>query len=257
MRIAQIAPLTEAIPPKLYGGTERVIYWLTEELVALGHDVTLFASGDSRTSAKLAGLAGALRLDAAVRDPCPAHGDAGAGAAAGGRIRRAALPSRLLSVLAVFAPIDAVPDHAPRPSRPAGAPAGVPTFSSIPCRFHPTHSGNRAASTAGSQRSITACRNTLTPQPVNQLICACFGRISPRKGRRSRDPHCRALRLAAQIAAKVDRVERIISREQIDPLLDLAAFEYIGESATARSRPSSAAPSRCSCRSIGPSRSAW
>jgi hypothetical protein len=53
MRIAQIAPLTEAIPPKLYGGTERVISWLTEELVALGHDVTLFASGDSHTSAKL------------------------------------------------------------------------------------------------------------------------------------------------------------------------------------------------------------
>ena len=48
MRIAQVAPLTEAVPPKLYGGTERVVYWLTEELVALGHDVTLFASGDSR-----------------------------------------------------------------------------------------------------------------------------------------------------------------------------------------------------------------
>jgi hypothetical protein len=47
MRIAQRAPLPEAIPPKLYGGTERLIYWLTEELVALGHDVTLFASGDS------------------------------------------------------------------------------------------------------------------------------------------------------------------------------------------------------------------
>ena len=47
MRIAQVAPLTEAIPPKLYGGTERVVHWLTEELVALGHDVTLFASGDS------------------------------------------------------------------------------------------------------------------------------------------------------------------------------------------------------------------
>ena len=45
MRIAQVAPLTEAIPPKLYGGTERVVYWLTEELVALGNDVTLFASG--------------------------------------------------------------------------------------------------------------------------------------------------------------------------------------------------------------------
>ena len=46
MRIAQVAPLTEAIPPKLYGGTERVVHWLTEELVALGHDVTLFGSGN-------------------------------------------------------------------------------------------------------------------------------------------------------------------------------------------------------------------
>ena len=46
MRVAQIAPLTEAIPPELYGGTERVISWLTDELVALGHEVVLFASGD-------------------------------------------------------------------------------------------------------------------------------------------------------------------------------------------------------------------
>lgn len=53
MRIAQISPLFESVPPKRYGGTERVVHWLTEELVALGHDVTLFASGDSRTSAKL------------------------------------------------------------------------------------------------------------------------------------------------------------------------------------------------------------
>ena len=51
MRIAQISPLFEAVPPKLYGGTERVVYSLTEELVAMGHDVTLFASGDSITSA--------------------------------------------------------------------------------------------------------------------------------------------------------------------------------------------------------------
>src|SRR5438046_2667384 len=66
MRIAQIAPLTEAIPPKLYGGTERVISWLADELVALGHDVVLFASGDSQTSANLeACWPKALRLDAA------------------------------------------------------------------------------------------------------------------------------------------------------------------------------------------------
>ena len=53
MRIAQVAPLYESVPPKLYGGTERVVSWLTEELVRLGHEVTLFASGDSMTKARL------------------------------------------------------------------------------------------------------------------------------------------------------------------------------------------------------------
>src|ERR1700676_2818884 len=74
MRIAQVAPLTEAVPPRLYGGTERVVHWLTEELVALGNDVTLFASGDSRTSAKLdATWPKALRLDGSVRDANALH----------------------------------------------------------------------------------------------------------------------------------------------------------------------------------------
>ena len=74
MRIAQVAPLTESVPPKLYGGTERVVHWLTEELVALGNDLTLFASGDSRTSAKLdATWPKALRLDGSVRDPNAIH----------------------------------------------------------------------------------------------------------------------------------------------------------------------------------------
>ena len=53
LRIAQVAPLYESVPPQLYGGTERVVSWLTEELVGLGHDVTLFASGDSQTSGHL------------------------------------------------------------------------------------------------------------------------------------------------------------------------------------------------------------
>src|SRR5882672_1017588 len=74
MRIAQVAPLTEAVPPKLYGGTERVVSWLTEELVSLGHDVTLFASGDSRTTAKLEPMwPRALRLDDSVLDPMALH----------------------------------------------------------------------------------------------------------------------------------------------------------------------------------------
>jgi glycosyltransferase involved in cell wall biosynthesis len=72
MKIAQIAPLMESVPPRLYGGTERVVSHLTEELVRLGHDVTLFASGDSITSASLISCATvALRLDPNVIDPIP------------------------------------------------------------------------------------------------------------------------------------------------------------------------------------------
>ena len=64
MKIAQVAPLYESVPPKLYGGTERVVSYLTEELVRLGHEVTLYASGDSETSARLRSICGrALRLE--------------------------------------------------------------------------------------------------------------------------------------------------------------------------------------------------
>src|SRR6266568_8504840 len=69
MQIAQVAPLTEAVPPKFYGGTERVVSYLTDALVDLGHEVTLFASGDSLTKAKLAPIwPRALRLDPSVKD---------------------------------------------------------------------------------------------------------------------------------------------------------------------------------------------
>ena len=72
MKIAQIAPLMESVPPRLYGGTERVVSYLTEELVAQGHDVTLFASGDSITAANLVPCCTqALRLDTAVSDVVP------------------------------------------------------------------------------------------------------------------------------------------------------------------------------------------
>jgi glycosyltransferase involved in cell wall biosynthesis len=74
MRIAQVAPLHERVPPVLYGGTERVVSYLTEELVAQGQEVTLFASGDSLTHAKLvAGSERSLRLDERVTDPLPHH----------------------------------------------------------------------------------------------------------------------------------------------------------------------------------------
>ena len=74
MRIAQIAPLYESVPPKAYGGTERVVSYLTEELVRAGHDVTLFASGDSITSAELvAGSQRSLRLDESCIEPLAHH----------------------------------------------------------------------------------------------------------------------------------------------------------------------------------------
>ena len=74
MRIAQVAPLYERVPPLLYGGTERVVSYLTEELVALGHDVTLFASGDSITRARLVPCCErSLRLDKRVIDPLAHH----------------------------------------------------------------------------------------------------------------------------------------------------------------------------------------
>jgi glycosyltransferase involved in cell wall biosynthesis len=74
MRIAQIAPLFESVPPSLYGGSERVVSWLTEELVRLGHEVTLFASGDSRTSARLVpACEKALWRDRVCRETFPHH----------------------------------------------------------------------------------------------------------------------------------------------------------------------------------------
>src|SRR5688572_29821501 len=74
MKIAQLAPLVEAVPPRLYGGTERVVSYLTEELVAQGHEVTLFATGDSETAAELVPIAPrALRLEGTTRDPVAPH----------------------------------------------------------------------------------------------------------------------------------------------------------------------------------------
>ena len=74
MRIAQIAPLAESVPPKLYGGTERVVSWLTDELAELGHEVTLFASGNSQTKAKLVPVCPrALRLGKPRNDPTAAQ----------------------------------------------------------------------------------------------------------------------------------------------------------------------------------------
>src|SRR5215510_13419984 len=73
MKIAQVSPLFESVPPKLYGGTERVVSYLSEGLVQLGHEVTLFASCDSVTSARLAPAGASLRLGQGPQDPLARH----------------------------------------------------------------------------------------------------------------------------------------------------------------------------------------
>jgi len=232
MRIAQIAPLTEAVPPKLYGGTERVIAWLTEELVALGHDVTLFASGDSHTSARIEAIwPRALRLDTSVRDPMGLH------MAMLEQVRRQSdqfdvlhfhldyYPFSLFSrqttpfITTLHGRLD-LPEHQPV----------FTTFSSMPV-ISISNSQRRPVPQAGWVKTIYhgLPADLLTPKPVRPSYLAFLGRISPEK---SVD---RAIRIAERcglpikIAAKIDRADRDYFEEQIRPLMSLPFVEYLGE----------------------------
>src|ERR1041385_6941282 len=232
MRIAQIAPLTEAIPPKLYGGTERVVHWLTEELVALGHEVTLFASGDSCTSAKLEAFwPRALRLDGSVRDPNALH------MMMLEHVRRRTDEFDFLHFHLDYYPFSLF-ERQPTPwlttlhgrlDLPEHQPV-FDTFSSAP-----------VVSISNSQRRplpqaswITTIHhgipaNLLVPKPVKPSYLAFLGRIAPEKR------VDRAIRIAEQcgiplkIAAKVDKVDQDYFSEQIKPMLANGHCEYIGE----------------------------
>src|SRR5579863_2577523 len=232
MHIAQVAPLTEAIPPKLYGGTERVVSWLTEELIALGHDVTLFASGDSETSARLEAVwPRALRLDGAVRDPNALH------MLMLERVYRHAsefdflhchldyYPFSLFSrqatpfVTTLHGRLD-LPEHQPV----------FDTFSSVPV-VSISNAQRRPLPQAHWVRTVHhgLPERLLMPKPVKPSYFAFLGRIAPEKG-------CdRAIRIAQhcgmplKIAAKVDRVDREYFDEQINPLIKASHSEYIGE----------------------------
>jgi glycosyltransferase involved in cell wall biosynthesis len=232
MHIAQIAPLTEAIPPKLYGGTERVVHWLTEELVALGHDVTLFASGDSCTSARLeASWPRALRLDSSVRDPNALH------MMMLERVRRHAdefdfmhfhldyYPFSLFSrqavpfVTTLHGRLD-LPEHQPV----------FTTFSSAPV-VSISDAQRRPLPQAGWVRTIYhgLPQQLLTPLPAKRQYFAFLGRIAPEKGVNRAISIARQCGVPLRIAAKVDKVDREYFDETIRPLLDGPNTEYIGE----------------------------
>lgn len=232
MRIAQIAPLTEAIPPRLYGGTERVVSWLTEELVALGHQVALYASGDSVTSATLRSVwPRALRLDGSIHDACALH------AVVMETVRREAHefdvlhfhldyhPFSLFSrqptpfVTTLHGRLD-LPEHQPV----------FDTFASVPV-VSISDAQRQPLPQANWVRTIHhgLPTHSLLPLPRPRRYLAALGRISPEKG------FDRAIRIAQRcgmplkIAAKVDAVDRDYFATEIAPLLRLPHVEYIGE----------------------------
>jgi glycosyltransferase involved in cell wall biosynthesis len=232
MRIAQVAPLTEAVPPKLYGGTERVVAWLSDELVERGHDVTLVATGDSTTSASLEAVwPRALRLDGSVRDPNSLHM-----MMLEHVFRRAKdfdlihfhldyYPFSLFSrqsvpfVTTLHGRLD-LPEHHPV----------FETFSSIPV-VSISNAQRRPVPQAGWRRTVYhgLPETLLTPRPIRPSYLAFLGRIAPEKraDRAIRIAH--RCNLPLKIAAKVDAVDRDYFDAEIRPLLDLGNVEFVGE----------------------------
>jgi glycosyltransferase involved in cell wall biosynthesis len=234
MRIAQVAPLTEAVPPRLYGGTERVVHWLTEELVALGHDVTLFASGDSETSARLeACWPKALRLDGSVRDPNALH------MVMLERVRRKCdadefdmlhfhldyypfslfhrQPTPFLTTL--HGRLD-LPEHQPV----------FDTFCDVPL-VSISDSQRRAVQQANWARTIHhgLPHNLLTPRAVRPSYLAVLGRIAPEKGVDRAIDIARRSGIPLKIAAKIDVSDRDYYNDVVRPMIAQPGIEYIGE----------------------------
>jgi glycosyltransferase involved in cell wall biosynthesis len=235
MRIAQISPLHEAVPPKLYGGTERVISWLTEELVALGHDVTLFASGDSVTSARLEAMwPKALRLDGSVRDPNALHSTMlehvfqRAGDFDLLHFHLDYYPFSLFSrqnvpfVTTLHGRLD-LPEHQPM----------FQTFSTMPV-VSISDSQRRPVSQANWIRTIHhgLPENLLQPQqpqPAKPGYLAFLGRISAEK-RLDLAIHIAArCGLPLKVAAKIDNADRDYYEANIRGLLGVGDVQYIGE----------------------------
>jgi glycosyltransferase involved in cell wall biosynthesis len=239
MYIAQIAPLAEAVPPKFYGGTERVIHWLTEELVALGHDVTLFASGDSVTSARLESVwPRALRLDGSVRDPNALH------MAMLERVRQQANEFDFLHFHLDYYPFSLfcrqpVPFVTTLHGR-LDLPEHEPVFATFPSSpvISISDSQRRPIQQANWVRTIYhgLPRELLMPVKATPSYLAFLGRIAPEKG------IDRAISIASKcgvplrIAAKVDKMDREYFNQKIHPQLDGRNVEYIGE-ITDREKP--------------------
>ena len=232
MRIAQVSPLHEAIPPKFYGGTERVVSWLTEELVALGHDVTLFASGDSITSAKLEPMwPKALRLDGLVRDPIAPH------LWMLERVRQRAHEFDLIHFHLDYYPFSVftrqqvpfVTTLHGRLDLPELQPVFT-TFSSVPV-ISISDAQRRPLPQAGWLGTVHhgLPERSLMPQPATPRYLAFLGRIAPEKAVDKAIHIAERSGLPLKIAAKIDRVDREYYETKIKHLIRPPYAEYIGE----------------------------
>jgi glycosyltransferase involved in cell wall biosynthesis len=232
MKIAQVAPLHESVPPKLYGGTERIVHYLTESLIDQGHEVTLFASGDSETRARLEPIVPkALRLDDRVIDPLAPH-------------------LVMFDRVAELAPkFDVIHFHTDYLHFPVFRRCSIPHLTTFHGRLdlrdlQPVFEAFRElsmVSISDFQRQPVHRANwlgtvyhglpedlyTFRSEPGAYL--AFLGRISPEKR-----PD-RAIEIAIRagmplkMAAKVDRADRDYYLEKIRPLLDHPLVEFIGE----------------------------
>src|SRR5215203_5087497 len=233
MKIAQIAPLMESVPPRLYGGTERIVSYLTEELVALGHDVTLFASGDSITPANLVPcVPKALRLDASVIDAIPYY------MLMLDRVRQHADDFDVLHFhidqfqFPLFRSIagQTVTTLHGRQDLPDLLPLylgfdDMPLVSISNDQRRPVPNANFAATV---YHGLPVGLHRPAERPRGNYV-AFLGRISPEKRPDRAIAIARALHIPLKIAAKVDRVDEAYFRTTIEPLLDGFGVEFIGE----------------------------
>jgi glycosyltransferase involved in cell wall biosynthesis len=229
MRIAQLAPLAEAVPPKLYGGTERVVSWLTEELVDMGHEVTLFASGDSTTNAALVACSSnSLRN----QDQLLAY---------------SVMLARLAQLASQF---DVVHSHLDWVHIPLLRQLGVPFVTTVHGRIDLPELGSCFdrcfgdavyVSISDAQRTPLPNaywagtvyhgipENLLRPSFAPEKYLAFLGRICPEKGPETAIQLAHAANLPLKIAAKVDKVDQAYFECMVKPLIDGKTVEYIGE----------------------------
>ena len=232
VRIAQVAPLYESVPPKLYGGTERVVSYLTEELVRAGHEVTLFASGDSQTTANLVSpCPQALRLDPNCVDRLAYH------------------ILMLEEIYQLYDEFDIVHFHIDYLHFPCSRRRTIPHVTTLHGRLdladlvplYRKFTEIPVVSISDSQREPLPWLNWVgtvhhgLPENLHSFheepgeYLAFLGRISPEKGVDQAIEMAKRSGVPIKIAAKIDRVDQEYFDAIIKPLLDHPLVEYIGE----------------------------